>query len=130
MFSAPSLTSPVPEQLATKRFVLQPHLYFFPSHYALLSYRYKLLNGLSINSLEKGDERWIALSLNRAGNVVLNEIDPQEKALLEGFNSRTLDEAIDYIAEKNPLLLQSIGHKIGGWAKRWMTLNWLAVSKD
>ena len=101
-FFSQSLPLPKAEQLGTIQFSLQPHLHFFSSSYPLLSYRQNLLKGLQIDSIQEGEDKLIALSLNRSGNVVLNEIDSQEKTLLEGFNRRTLDEVIDHIAEENP----------------------------
>ena len=122
------LSLPSQDSLHSTRFLVQPHLNFFSSRYPLLSYRKLLLDGLTIPLPKEGDETWMALSLNRIGNVVINPLDSDEKRVLEIFNGRTLEEALTHVLEMCPELIESASAKIGEWTRRWMSLGWLGVS--
>lgn len=82
-FLSPSLPPPAIEELDKGRFQLQPHFHFLSSEYPLLKYRRMILEGLTQFDIQKGDTCWIAMYQNQSGDVLLSEIDPDEKQFIE-----------------------------------------------
>ena len=130
VFLSPSLPAPSLEKLHCIFFTQQPHIRFFLCSYPLLSYRTALLKDSPLPSLDKIEEQWVALSLGETGEVILGQIDAEEKLFLEICSGKTLREALEYISRQEPTLYRLLDSKIQEWTARWIKYNWMGEKHD
>ncbi len=124
------LQHPSIDQLHHVVLKIQPHVHFLFSDYPIYSYWKALSNEEELPLLEKEKKRWIVLSLDQTGEVVIKEISLEEKIFLDTCSGRSLEDAIKFIAEENPEFLLHLKAHVQEWTMRWINLGWLGVSSS